>query len=383
MGAAAMLSVALGGDELDGWLAEQAEVEGARNIDVRPFADAGWTASAILHGRRAHKGLPGTPLSIVPWEGADQPMLKGFDEGDVLMLWVQFAIPPEPAQHEALMTALGRGDEALAARGVQVQVEGFDDPLTLQLCFGGAIADPALIARTYLAELQDPKLEIREVLVARFLSPGAEGEGHDHHHHHDHDHDHDHDEDSHTPSLQAVDDPRASTEHGLEGDDWWNASFDPKRTPPASEPESGLFMMVPSGEGYAAELRLAATWFPDLRVAYGLTDVEYVSAPRKDAVQAALAAALAKVFRGAPPSFRNTEGQDGTVDGIESHGRLGYGLAIPQLTPAMVQHLPRSVRFREHELFVAMREVVQQLGLAPVVHWYRGDGLYVVKLWEA
>jgi len=376
MGAAAMIAISLGGDELDGWLGEQAEIESARNLDVRPFADVGWTASAILQGRRAARGLAGTPLSVVPREGAEQPTLGAFAAGDVLMMWIQFAVPPEPDERAALQSALGRGDEALASRGIHPLVEGFEDPLTLQLAFGGEM-DPALVARTYLAELRDPALKIRDVVIGRFADPSvSRDEDRD-------DDESDDDDEAVRPSLRAVDDPRSSTEYGLEGDEWWAASFDPGRTAPACEPEAGLLMMVPSGEGYAAELRLCAPIFPEARVCFGLAEVEYVQVPRTDAVTSALRAALERTFRGAPPGFRDVEGVAGKIDGISAHGRQGWALAVPQLTPAMVQHLPRSVRFREHELLGALAEVVRELSLAPVIHWYRGDGLYVLNLWDA
>jgi hypothetical protein len=181
--------------------------------------------------------------------------------------------------------------------------------------------------------------------------------------------------------LQPLDDPRDDGTH--DHDDVWEPSFDPGVAPPASEPEGGLFMMFPVPDGQLPERRNARLWLRDLRIVYGLPDVEHTPADARSAdVAIALDVALRHVFRGLPPRFRDRHGRPGAVDGIRCEGRRGFAVAVDGLDPRFLVHYPGTSRFREYELFQAMRELCGAVGLRPVVHWYREGGLYVVNCWE-
>mgnify|MGYP001007963190 CR=1 FL=1 len=57
--------------------------------------------------------------------------------------------------------------------------------------------------------------------------------------------------------------------------------------------------------------------------------------------------------------------------------------AIGGLVPEMIAHYPSSARFREHELFVALRDALHAVRAIPVVQWARSGGVWIVNVWDA
>jgi hypothetical protein len=118
-----------------------------------------------------------------------------------------------------------------------------------------------------------------------------------------------------------------------------------------------------------------------LRIGYGLLDVEDL--PYDDAaVRASLVLRkhLARWFHGEVPVVWNKQGEeDGALDRIERDGRRAFAFAIRR--DELLTSYATRFRYREHELFYALRDTVAELGLSGVVHWDRGD-VFIVNLWE-
>ena len=186
------------------------------------------------------------------------------------------------------------------------------------------------------------------------------------------------------PLWHAVDDPRYCGE-SIDEDDWWDRSFANSAPQPDSEPEGGpSFLLIQSAEGPIPEARLMRLQFDDVRISYGLADVEDRDPGVRDAeIAATLRSILQREFRGVPPEYFNKTGaRNGALDAITSHGKPGYAFALSGLVPEFVVHYPGCFRCREHEMLRALRELVLSVGLAPVIHWSRDAGTWIFNLWD-
>jgi hypothetical protein len=179
-------------------------------------------------------------------------------------------------------------------------------------------------------------------------------------------------EDSALPQMHAAEDE----------DDYWVHSFDRSLPPPLSEDPAGLFSMIQVEDGsMVAELRPSVLHVPPLRIGYGLLDVEDL--PYDDACVRAsevLRKHLARWFHGEVPTVWNKQGEeDGALDRIEREGRHAFAFAIRR--DELLTSYATRFRYREHELFFALRDTAAQLGLSGVVHWDRGN-VFIVNLWD-
>jgi hypothetical protein len=177
----------------------------------------------------------------------------------------------------------------------------------------------------------------------------------------------------------ALDDPRNNSSDVEDEAEFWERSFDFGQPPPPIEDPAGMFSILQMEEGLIMELR-PPLFIPDVRVCYGLTDVEDQPADqRAEAVAKALGASLHTYFAGHPPRFFNREAELGKIDRIERGSRSGYSCAVERedLLASMVDRF----RYCEHELLMAFRQVVKEMALAPVIHWMR-DSVYIMNLWE-
>jgi hypothetical protein len=355
----AQLVLERGSTDFDDVLAAHAVMENQRGIDTAPFEDFGWSASSILASRRGQRALEKHAATIVPHGGADNPVFASpLEEDEVAVMYLEYPGPISPDQSETLQAALQRGDQEVAPLGEELGCEFFDNPSCVALAFQNA-RRPAAVLTGYLKHLRDPALGVRGIALGRLRLPEDEGGL------------------LHPSQLPDV-------EYDLESEDWFASSFDPSATPAPPEPESGFFMIKPTSQGHIAEQRLTPVRFEDVRVVYGLADVEDEETDeRAEALTAALTRHLETAFAGCPPQLYNQNDQaGGVVDRISAQGRTGYAFALPQLTTEMLVHYPGSFRFREHELFEGIRAAVLELGLAPVIHYGRDNGIYIVNLWD-
>ncbi|MFN0252769.1 MAG: WG repeat-containing protein [Kofleriaceae bacterium] len=160
-------------------------------------------------------------------------------------------------------------------------------------------------------------------------------------------------------------------------DDYWDCVWNPKGPRPVSENyfylRGGLF--GETGELECIEERHMPIFYKDVDVCLGAlnTQCEYFPPDeRAKEVQASLAASLAARFAIAGAIVPTAKGR-GNVLGLERityRGRSGYSFAFPygELTHRFSSG---RVRFREPELMDALRDVVKEKALAPVILWHR------------
>jgi hypothetical protein len=341
-----------------------------KGIDTARPADVGLAASHLLAADRRRSRAPGRPATLIPEEGIDHPVFEVVDKGEALSVMLTFSDEATDAQLAALPGLLTAWDAGVAwdAAGGKPEASSEGDGLCLHLVLarpakllgGGKPLRPREPVRALLAALRRDGPPLAEVMLARLRLP-KKGE----------------------LLWHAIDDPRDRAEHHDDEEAMWGASFDPKATPPASEPEGGLFIMMPIGQGTLAERRNMRLWLADVRIVYGLPTVEYRDADARSAeVAAAITEGVDRCFRGGPPAFFDRSEQRGAVDAILCRGRHGHAFALKGQNDRMLAHYPTTFRYREYELMQAMREVMGATGLAPVIHWYREGGLYILNLWE-
>jgi hypothetical protein len=164
---------------------------------------------------------------------------------------------------------------------------------------------------------------------------------------------------------------------------------------PASEYVAQVSGAIRTKSGdIAVEERAAPLWLPPLRLSYGVIQGPFTPPDARAAeIAKALRTALDGAFAGlgTPPRFFNHLGQFGGVDRVVLPERVGYGWALPS-ADLLNRYSDGYFRFREQELFEAVRDAVQSLGLSPVVTWQRfGPTLvdmlrqvdsHVLQLWE-
>ena len=353
------------------FIGELAAYERARGLDtMRP--EQGPSASRLRGLDERRQALGGRPPLVVPEEGIEHPSLATIESGQMLSVMMTFVDELDDALFDRIQpaaVAVLEGADWDALGGEPELIVEHDD-LSLHVALvkplakkkakkqkPGNAGDLRPVVRHLLAAVS-AVARFAEVMVARLDLPQKRGH-----------------------FLQPVNDPRDDGTH--DHDDVWEPSFDAAAAPPASEPEAGLFMMLPSGDGHVPERRNARLWLRDLRICYGLPEVDYREPDARTAeVEAAVATAFERAFRGLPPRFRDRHDATGKVNAIIHDGRRGYGIFVEGMDPRFLVHYPGTSRFREYELFQAMRDVCGAAGLAPVVHWYREGGLYLVNCWE-
>lgn len=185
-------------------------------------------------------------------------------------------------------------------------------------------------------------------------------------------------------------------------EDHWRACFDLEGPQPAPE-------LADEVRESPSEMRLSQVHVPGLRICYASLTPNFLPPDeRATEVLGAVERAVAGVFHDLawPRKYGDDSEPEPTEVGILDRagepatsaerifraGRTGYSLAV------MAQDLrvgyPRQLRggwayrFREHEMFTALRAAIQELGLEPVVLWKRfanSDGEvahYELQLWE-
>ncbi|HUQ01023.1 MAG TPA: tetratricopeptide repeat protein [Kofleriaceae bacterium] len=332
------------------FLHELATYERVRGLDsARP--ELAPSASRLRWLEERRRALAGRAPLIVPEEGIEHPSLAVLEPGQLLSVMMTFVDPLDDDRLDRIRAVvvgvLDRVDWDHFGGACELVVE--HDDVSLHVAFVKH-AVKKLARRTQPGDLRPV---VRDVLAAASsASPFAE------------------------VLLSRQELPRKGS-HVLQPVD------DPRDTDPVSEPEGGLFMMFPSPAGHVPERRNARLWLQDLRICYGLPAVDYREPDaRCTQVEAAVTTAFERVFRGLPPRFRDRHGAVGRVNALVKDGRRGYGIFVDGMDPRFLMHYPSASRFREYELFQAVREVCGAVGLRPVVHWYREGGTYLVNVWE-
>jgi hypothetical protein len=174
---------------------------------------------------------------------------------------------------------------------------------------------------------------------------------------------------------------------------FWRAAFDPQS--PSPVPEMIIELADVLGDELT-ELRLTELRLDGLRICYATPTPNFLEpSPRSGEVSKVVRSELDRVFGALkvspdeacePPHFFDRTGETNDVaERIFRSGRVGYSLAFPLQSLQAVY--AKDFRYREHELLVALRGAILQLGLEPVVLWRRygsGDegGHCEVQLWE-
>lgn len=352
-----MAAEMLGDEEGRAWLEEVAAVEARDGRSAAaPSSDP---ASAALHRLRVRQVGP-RPAAVIPPDGRLATSTK-LGKREAVVAWATFPGLPTPEEQvwfDERLRAVA-GEVAEEEPDAQILTDGLAN--TLQIMFQKVKA-PARVAAALVEHLGGEGSLLRDLVIGRYEVP----DGKKHH------------------LFHPTADPGAP-ERDVAAEARFAAAFDPDAAPPRTEPEDGPSMiMIPSPQGHVPEVRLPSLRQPDVRVVYGLENVE--DRPGDDAVAAfgaALDAALHETFRGVPPERFDEKGEtNGRPDAIAHAGRKGYAVALHGLCPEMVVHHPTSFRFREWELLAAFRLVVMRLGLAPVIQWERAEGTWIVNVWE-
>jgi len=164
---------------------------------------------------------------------------------------------------------------------------------------------------------------------------------------------------------------------------FWRSSFDVDRPRPPMLDPAGMFSMIQLDDGsMVSERRCVMPHLPGIRVGYGLVDVEDREVDDRarevgETVRRCLDGTFPDGLR--PMVFNRDAEPDGTIDPIAAHGRRGYAFALQR--EQMIAPYPGAFRYREYELLSGLASAVDELGLAPVIHWSR-DEVYIVNLWE-
>lgn len=323
----------------------------------------------------------------LPREGLEHPLFASIPEGHAMTVVMGFAEPLEDERAQALQQAVEAWAGAASWGGGE---PGFAVDFNGQYLSVGwvGVAASREPTRELLARLDASGFEVREIALGvrevdddgnpgSFLGDdrvdlGADGYA----------------------DLLAADEPlpdEDDDEDEGEGSQrqralmnaFWRASFDVARpTPPMLDP-AGMFSMIQLEDGaMLSERRCVMPLLPGVRVGYGLVDVEDREADARtreigEVVRRCLDAAFPA---GARPTVFNREAEpDGVVDPIAAHERRGYAFALQR--EQMIAPYPGTFRYREYELLGGLANAVEELGLAPVIHWSR-DEVYIVNLWE-
>jgi hypothetical protein len=190
------------------------------------------------------------------------------------------------------------------------------------------------------------------------------------------------DDENEVPGISINSDQLPEFSYPENQEEFWENSFDESKPPPYPEDIEGMYSyMVTEEGGYVSELRGSIIHFPNLRIGYGLVDIDYLDYDETSGkASEVLQEKLAKYFYDEVPAVFNREPEmDGPLDRIEYNGRKGLAFAIKR--DDVVEYYGYGYRYKEYEIFLALRELIEEMGLSSVIHWDRGD-VYIFNLWE-
>jgi hypothetical protein len=294
---------------------------------------------------------------FIPLEGPGHPVFGTGEPSDVVDAFLTLEDPVPSDDLEKTYEAWKKRTQA-ANRGKKLRFRKSDDGQVLHARVSG-LADPRAALEDLVAAFSTEGLALAEVFLVRSAAD-RKGE-----------------------PAKTRRDPRAPAEKDPpDAEAFWSALFDPEAPPPPSEDRENTVSMTFGAGGATWEERGIPLFLEGVRIAYGTPTVEQLErTPRCQEVFRAVVKALeSRLPRGRPPIL-NRDGQlDTNVDRIGRPGRIGYAFALRR-NEALTARYPDSFRLREYEVMAAMRDVIEELKLEPVVNWYRGSAL-IVNLWE-
>lgn len=324
------------------------------------------SANRFCHGRASVQApsstgasvfVPSPAIHTVPEGGLSHPVFEGCGPDSRVHCIVGFSGSLNGPQSTLLAAALAGWERAHAP--VYSMREVAEDHVSLIVT---RLADARSALSTLLETLRDA-LPVNEVILQRWEHP----EGH--------------------PVAGPIPDPRAREVSMAPAfdtfDDFWDACWSEQG--PVPVPENRHYLrggMLDANRKIVLEQRGMPIWFPDVRVCFGAlsgSGEEYADVDAEGSrVLAALEAGLGERFsrtwsrpgsQGAAPMPSIRSGDPG-IELVRYRGRTGYAFAIG-CQSLLHWHAPSVCRYREPEALDAIRNVVLEQGLAPMIMWRR------------
>jgi|GEM_PF-1863655 len=323
--------------------------------------------------------VPKPEVHIVPEGSLSHPVYAGSGVDTRLDCILGFTQPLQGPQGTLLNAIVHAWEREFAPVYTNREI-AFDH---LSIAFSG-VADPVRALSLLLGSLEEA-FPVSEVITSRWEHP--EGD----------------------PVAGPVSDPR-SREVSMRAvfdtfEEYWDAVW--SKSGPVPVPESAYYLkgtFFNADNKVVLEQRGMPIWYADVRMCFGALSgngEEYMPADADgqaiwNALRIAIESRFAKVWRPQGvqlqlplPTVRS--GANG-IEQVHYRGRTGYSFAIDSYA-LRHWHAPSVCRYREPEVFDAIREVVLTQGLEPVVMWRRFDdpipgmrvgtpSMLVVNLWK-
>ncbi len=324
---------------------------------------------------------PRPGVHVMPAGGLSHPVFERAGTNAHVIAVVGFGAELTPAQDQHVRKLVEAWERSVHPAGPLYTEDKWLGPTSAYLRVEN-LADPRADVSLLVGELFDAGLPIVETLYARWGWPPGQN------------------------AMQPNADPAMPHDrYEAVFDDvpsYWEAVWDddPDGVLPATENYFYLKGAIQTRDGdLCLEERHMPMWFPDVKLCMGALQgqgEDYLAptdASRR--VEAAVRAAIARRFdlawaRAVPAPMVRTG--DPGVEPIAYEGRTGYAFAF-ECGDLLHWFSASRLRWREPELMEAIREVVVELGLAPVILWQRfqrripmlpmGEPtVLVVNLWE-
>ena len=296
---------------------------------------------------------PPAEVHVVPEGSLAHPVYEGCGLDSRVHCIVGFSRPltgPEGSVRDGLLIAWENEFSP-----VYVNREVASDHLSIIIT---QVPDPIRALSLLLSSLQEA-VPVSEVITSRWEHP----EGH--------------------PVAGPVPDPRAAAvpmQPVFETfEEYWDAAW--SESGPVPVPESAHYLkgaFFNRDRKVVLEQRGMPIWYPDVRMCFGALSgngEEYMPADADgqavyDALCDAIEGRFAKAWAVRTMPLPGVRSGDDGLELVRYRGRTGYSFAIGSQS-LLHWHAPSVCRYREPELFAAIREVVLARGLAPVIMWRR------------
>ncbi len=300
-------------------------------------------------------------VHVLPAGGLGHPVFAGAGRESHLIAILCLERPLSGPEHLHLLRRITAWERCVHPEGKLYTEDKFVSPTVVYVRVQG-LADPVTDVAMLVEDLAGAGFPIVETLFARWGTPPGQ------------------------QVMQPYADPAmrgaAIRDTFADFPEYWAAVWDLAGPTPA--PENYFYLkgaLQTQQGGLVLEERHMPLWFPDVRVCMGALQgqgEDYL--PANDAaarVEAAVRAAIDRRFgalwaptgRRAIPAPMVRNGDPG-VEPIAYDGRTGYAFAV-ECADLLHWFSGARMRYREPELMQALREVIHELGLAPVILWQR------------
>lgn len=335
-------------------------------VAVQPFLD--WAGNfadglaAVLAADRTAVAVPGDRdgVHVLPAGGLTHPVFEGMGPDAHLISIIGFSRFLDPAEQAHLGKLIDNWERAVHPAGKLYTENRWVSPFNLYLRVQN-LADPRADVALLLADLTGAGLPINETLFSRWGHPPDE------------------------KVMRPNADPRMGNDFEAAFDDfpaYWDAVWSSDGPAPAPENYYYLRGALQTQGGLCLEERHMPMWFPDVRICMGALsgqgeqydEVDDQADQLYEAVRNAIDRRFAGVWikpdvnRFVPqPMVRS--GEPG-IERITYEGRTGYSFAF-ECGDLLHWFSAARMRYREPELMQALREVIQEANLEPVIMWQR------------